>query len=315
MTPTTPVRRTLVAALAAVALTSTVAVVPAVAAPAANTAATATMERASYGNASRLGYQKAVAVRVLKGVFEDGDTKVVDRYVRPDYIQHNPSAPDGAETLKGLAGAVTQQFPDLKYDVKRVIAQGDLVIVHSNIVLTPGSRGSAVFDIFRFQGGRIAEHWDVLQNVPESSANGNDMFSTVTSPRTDKPGPAWLTSYNQKLVTKAFDRLLVRKDISAIDKYWGPEYQQHNPTIPNGVDGAKAGLGAYFQQFPQLSVSRKRVIAEGDLVAVHSHYVNAPGERGQAIVDLFRVRNGKIVEHWDVIQDVPETSANDNTMF
>ncbi|UUU33045.1 nuclear transport factor 2 family protein [Streptomyces sp. CA-210063] len=309
MTPTTPARRTLVAALVAAALTSTVAVVPAVAAP------TAAAERVSYGDASRLGYQKAVAVRVLKGVFEEGDTAVVDRYVRPDYIQHNPLAPDGAETLKGLAGVMNQQFPDAEYDVKRVLAQGDLVLVHSNVVLTPGSRGSAVFDIFRFQGGRIAEHWDVVQEVPESSANGNDMFSTVSRPRTSKPGPAWLTSYNEKLVTKAFDRLLVRKDLSAVDKYWGPEYHQHNPNIPNGVEGVKAGLGAYFQQFPQLSVSPKRVIAEGDLVAVHSHYVNAPGERGQAVIDLFRVRNGKIVEHWDALQDVPATSANDNTMF
>ncbi|MGW0711331.1 nuclear transport factor 2 family protein [Streptomyces sp. NPDC002643] len=312
MTPTTPARRALVAglsALAAVALTSTVAVVPAVAATPGATA------HVSYGDGARLGYQKSVAVRVLKGVFEDGDTGVVDRYVRPDYIQHNPLAPDGAETLKGLAGAMAEQFPDLKYDVKRVISQGDLVLVHSNVVLTPGSRGSAVVDIFRFQGGRIAEHWDVAQNVPESTANGNDMFSTVTSPRTNRPGPAWLTSYHQKLVTKAFDRLLVRKDLSAIDTYWGPEYQQHNPNIPNGVEGVKAGLGAYFEQFPQLSVERKRVIAEGDLVAVHSHYVNAPGERGQAILDLFRVRDGRIVEHWDVIQDVPETSANDNTMF
>ena len=63
------------------------------------------------------------------------------------------------------------------------------------------------------------------------------------------------------------------------------------------------------------TVGTFRVVAEGDLVAVHSHYVNAPGERGQAVVDLFRVRNGKIVEHWDVLQDVPATSANDNTMF
>ncbi|WP_405960944.1 nuclear transport factor 2 family protein [Streptomyces sp. NBC_00024] len=322
MTPTTPARRALVAALAAVALTSTVAVVPAVAAPAAAAAAaaaaassTAAAERSAYGDAARLGYQKAVAVRVLKGVFEEGDTAVVDRYVRPDYIQHNPFAPDGAETLKGLAGVMNQQFPDAEYDVKRVVAQGDLVLVHSNVVLTPGSRGSAVFDIFRFQGGRIAEHWDVAQEVPESSANGNDMFSTVSRPRTSTPGPAWLTAYNEKLVTKAFDRLLVRKDLSALDEYWGPEYHQHNPNIADGVAGAEAGLGGYFQQFPDLTVSRKRVIAEGDLVAVHSHYVNAPGERGQAVIDLFRVRNGKIVEHWDVLQDVPATAANDNTMF
>lgn len=310
MTPTTPARRALVAVLAAVALTSTVAVVPAAAAP------TAVAERSPYGDAARVGhYQKAVAVRVLKGVFEDGDTAVVDRYVRPDYIQHNPLAPDGAETLKGLAGVVSGQFPDAVYDIERVVSQGDLVLVHSNVVLTPGTRGSAVFDIFRFQGGRIAEHWDVAQEVPESSANGNDMFSTVSRPRTSEPGPAWLTSYNEKLVTKAFDRLLVRKDLSALDTYWGPEYHQHNPNIPDGVAGARAGLGAYFQQFPDLAVSRKRVIAEGDLVAVHSHYVNAPGERGQAVLDLFRVRNGKIVEHWDVLQDVPATSANDNTMF
>ncbi|MDX3670197.1 nuclear transport factor 2 family protein [Streptomyces europaeiscabiei] len=310
MTPTTPARRALVAVLAAVALTSTVAVVPAVAAP------TAVAERGAYGDAARVGhYQKAVAVRVLKGVFEDGDTAVVDRYVRPDYIQHNPLAPDGAETLKGLAAAVSGQFPDAVYGIERVVSQGDLVLVHSNVVLTPGTRGSAVFDIFRFQGGRIAEHWDVAQEVPESSANGNDMFSTVSRPRTSEPGPAWLTSYNEKLVTKAFDRLLVRKDLSAIDTYWGPEYHQHNPNIPDGVAGVRAGLGAYFQQFPDLAVSRKRVIAEGDLVAVHSHYVNAPGERGQAVLDLFRVRNGKIVEHWDVLQDVPATSANDNTMF
>jgi predicted SnoaL-like aldol condensation-catalyzing enzyme len=62
-------------------------------------------------------------------------------------------------------------------------------------------------------------------------------------------------------------------------------------------------------------VEPKRVIAEGDLVAVHSHHVDTPGERGRAVLDLFRVRDGKIVEHWDAVQDVPETSANDNTMF
>ncbi|MBR8640444.1 nuclear transport factor 2 family protein [Streptomyces tuirus] len=297
MTPTTPARRTVIAALASTALLG-VAAVPAAATP-----------------SSRSGYQKAVAVRVLKGVFEEGDTEVVDRFVRPDYIQHNPLAPDGAEPLKNLGVAINQQFPDAVYDVKRVISEGDLVLVHSNVVMQPGTRGMAVFDIFRFQGGRIAEHWDVGQNVPESSVNGNDMFSTESRPRTERPGPSRLTAYNKKVVTEAVDRLLVGKDLSALDRYWGPEYHQHNPTMADGVEGVKAGLGAYFERFPQLSVTPKRVIAEGDLVAVHSHYVSAPGERGTAVVDLFRVRNGRIVEHWDALQDVPETSANDNTMF
>ncbi|MEU9913583.1 nuclear transport factor 2 family protein [Streptomyces sp. NPDC051001] len=285
----------------------TAAVAPAVAAP--------RPASVSHLDSARLGYQKAVAERVLKGVFERGDTSVVDRFVRPDYIQHNPFAPDGAETLKGLATSVHAQFPDAVYGIKRVLSEGDLVLVHSNVVLTPGDRGQAVFDIFRFQGGKIAEHWDVGQTVPESSVNGNDMFSTVSRPRTTEPGPGFLTAYNKKLVTAAFDQLLVKKDLSAIDRYWGAEYHQHNPGIADGVAGVKSGLGAYFSAFPQLKVEPKRVIAEGDLVAVHSHYIPAPGERGQAIVDLFRVRGGKIVEHWDVVQGVPENSANENGMF
>lgn len=313
MPPTTSsARRTLVAFVASAAVLGAAAV-PAVAAP--RVASAGHPGDGGYGDSARLGYQKAVAAGVLKGVFERGDTAVVDRFVRPDYIQHNPLAPDGAQTLKNLAVSIHKQFPDAKYDIRRVISEGDLVLVHSNVVLTPGTRGSAVFDIFRFQDGKIAEHWDVGQSVPEKSVNGNDMFSTVSWPRSEQPGPGFLTACNKRVVTAAFDQLLVKKDLSAIDRYWGPEYDQHNPNIADGVAGVKSGLGAYFKQFPQLTVVPKRVIAEGDLVAVHSHYVNAPGERGQAIVDLFRVRAGRIVEHWDVIQDVPATSANDNGMF
>ncbi|MFC4507712.1 MULTISPECIES: nuclear transport factor 2 family protein [Streptomyces] len=69
-----------------------------------------------------------------------------------------------------------QQYPDATYDIKRVISEGDLVLLHSSVVLTPGTRGIAAIDIFRFRGGKIAEHWDVVQDVPETSANDNTMF-------------------------------------------------------------------------------------------------------------------------------------------
>jgi len=121
---------------------------------------------------------------------------------------------------------------------------------------------------------------------------------------------------NKKLVWDMWRTFLQGGDIDAADKYLAPEYHQHNPAIPNGTAGLAELFAGLFRQFPNLTVERKRVIAEGDLVAIHSHYRTGPEDRGQSVVDIFRVRaDGKIVEHWDVVQDVPATSANDNTMF
>ncbi|MFJ9900882.1 nuclear transport factor 2 family protein [Streptomyces sp. NPDC091280] len=309
-------RRTFAATLVAAALTTAVAVPATAATPSGAAARSAGHPTASgdYENA-RLKYQKFVAVDVIKGLFERGDTEVVDRYVSADLIQHNPTLPNGTGAFKKLGVSFHQQYPSLKVDIRQVIAEGDLVLLRSHITLSPEDRGNAFFDIYRFQGGKIVEHWDVNQAVPATSVNGNDMFSTISQPPTQQLGPRWLTVANKKLVTAYFDQLLVRKDVSAIDRYVSPDYHQHNPTVADGAAATKAAIGGYFKLYPQLTVEPKRIIAQGDLVAIHSHYTNAPGERGQAVVDLFRVQNGKIVEHWDSLQDVPATSANDNTMF
>ncbi|NKE58703.1 SnoaL-like polyketide cyclase [Lentzea sp. PSKA42] len=309
MRTTTALPRKAVAAVLAAATFSAMAGVAPAAAEASPTAAHAWQNNA-------LDLRKAITVQVLKRLFEDGDVSVVDRHIRPDYIQHNPLAPNGTAALKALAGPLNAQFPDLKYDIKRVIAEGDLVLVHSNVILTPGTRGSAVVDIFRFdRNNMIAEHWDTVQEVPATSVSGNDMFSTVSSPRTNQPGPRWLTAFTKPVATAYFDQLLVRKDTGAID-YLAPEYHQHNPAVPSGSAGLRELFTALFQQFPQLTVERKRVIAEGGIVAIHSHYRTSPEDRGQSVVDIFRVcQDGKICEHWDVVQNVPATSANDNTMF
>ncbi|WP_432197509.1 nuclear transport factor 2 family protein [Streptomyces sp. bgisy027] len=277
--------------------------------------AAATLPGSGHGDSDRLEYHKRVEIQLLHELFEDGNTENVDRYMFADYIQHSPSAPDGTPALKTTAAMIASQYPDARWNVKRIIAQGDYVLAHSNFILTPGTRGMAIFDIVRFQDGKIAEHWDIVQEVPEHSAGGNDMFSTESRPRTEEPGPRWQTDHSKRLVMAYFDRLLVKRDLSAIDRYVGREYHEHDPGMADGVTGLKAGLGAYFQQFPQLQVMPKRSVAEGDLVGVHSHCVDVPGERGRAVLDLFRVRGGRIVEHWVTKQEVPETSANDNTMF
>lgn len=101
----------------------------------------------------------------------------------------------------------------------------------------------------------------------------------------------------------------------ALDRYAAAPYIQHNPQVGDGIEAARAGLTGLLQQVPGWRYDFKRVLVDGDLVAVHSHVTTSPDDRGMAVVDIFRVENGKMVEHWDVIQPVPETAANQNTMF
>ena len=103
--------------------------------------------------------------------------RAVQLYVGDRYIQHNPLAADGPQAFIDFVNFFTTQNPQLFVDIKRVIAECDLVMTHSHLTLNPSDRGSAVADIFRLdRRGKIVEHWDVIQAVPETSANDNTMF-------------------------------------------------------------------------------------------------------------------------------------------
>ena len=111
-------------------------------------------------------------------------------------------------------------------------------------------------------------------------------------------------------------KLYVEKQPREAFETWAqPGYIQHNPLAATGRDAAIAFLEPFFQSHPDASYSIKRIIADGNLVAVHSHAVFTRGERGLAIVDILRVDHCKIAEHWDVAQAVPEKAANSNGMF
>ncbi len=121
---------------------------------------------------------------------------------------------------------------------------------------------------------------------------------------------------NKKLVLAFMDLAIAKKQpAEAMKKYVGANYIQHNPYAASGPEAFIAFFKEYFKKYPQATMVVKRVIAEGDLVAVHVHYTNGGKDRGQAAVDILRVENGKIAEHWDVLQDVPEKGANSNSMF
>jgi predicted SnoaL-like aldol condensation-catalyzing enzyme len=106
-----------------------------------------------------------------------------------------------------------------------------------------------------------------------------------------------------------------RKPAEAVEKYGGPYYIQHNPQAPDGFEAFIQFVTDFVEQFPQMSVDIRRAIAEGDLVATHSLLKTSPEDRGTAAADFFRLEDGKIIEHWDVLQPVPESAANDHPMF
>jgi predicted SnoaL-like aldol condensation-catalyzing enzyme len=106
--------------------------------------------------------------------------------------------------------------------------------------------------------------------------------------------------------------------VEAFRAWVHPDYVQHDPNSATGRDGTIAALDAHMRRSPQMSHDVKRVIyGKGGLVAVHYHFRHKPEDRGMAVVDLFRIEHGYLVEHWDIIQPIPDpaTAKNDNGMF
>ena len=120
---------------------------------------------------------------------------------------------------------------------------------------------------------------------------------------------------NKKIIAEFYDAALNQKDFEKASKYLGTRYTQHNPVAADGPEGLKAFLAFLKDKFPNNRSEIKRIFADGDYVIVHVHAVREPGTRGNAIIDIFKLENGKVVEHWDVIQPIPEKAANDNGMF
>jgi predicted SnoaL-like aldol condensation-catalyzing enzyme len=120
---------------------------------------------------------------------------------------------------------------------------------------------------------------------------------------------------NKQLVLKFYEAMIGRKDFEAGRQYMGNTYRQHAPYATDGHEGLRAFVGWFKENFPNHRYEIKRVIAEGDLVMLHVHGMGGPNPHGESVVDIFRVRDGKVVEHWDIIQPIPEKQDNPNGMF
>ena len=120
---------------------------------------------------------------------------------------------------------------------------------------------------------------------------------------------------NKRAVLDFYEKGLNQKDFASAAVHFGPRYVQHNPVAADGIEGFRAFVSFLKERFPNSRSEIKKVFADGDFVILHVHAVREPGSAGSAIVDIFKLEGGKIVEHWDVNQPIPEKMAHANGMF
>jgi predicted SnoaL-like aldol condensation-catalyzing enzyme len=251
---------------------------------------------------------KDKAVALINSI-QTGDHAPI-AYVNPNkYIQHNLAVGDG---LAGF-GAVMQTLPagSAKASVKRAFQDGDFAVLHTEYDFFGPKAG---FDIFRFENGQIVEHWDNLQEIAAANPSGRTQFDGATQV-TDLDQ----TDANKAIVADFVQTILIQGDMSKINQFIGAgehEYIQHNPMVADGLSGLGAALGELAKQgMPMTFTKNHKILGQGNFVLAVSEgtFLN----KHVAFYDLFRLSGGKIVEHWDTIEEIPAQSAwkNSNGKF
>ena len=254
-------------------------------------------------------HRNACAVRTLiTTTFAHPDStssqRLAAELVSPSAVAHGAGTTAGPEGLLAQFSADRTRVPGAQAVIKRVAADGDLVAVHWQITPDPRDerRGDAAVDLFRLEHGRVVERWSLEQPVPTgtpASGNTNTMFSDLYRPARPTAAPSERQEERDRvLAVSAYDTLFRDHDASILDRAFDPAYLQHNPVAPNGTAALKQlfGSGAPFPA--QQSVIS---LSDGDIVWTFSQAVGAkPGDPLLA-ADLFRVDDGLIREHWDVV--------------
>lgn len=248
--------------------------------------------------------EKAVA---LLNSFNTGDQTSIS-YINPNkYIQHNLAIADG---LDGF-GAAMQNAPEggFKANVIRAFQDGDYVITHTKYDFFGPKDG---FDVFRFEDGLIVEHWDNMTEITPANPSGRTQFDGTTDVvDLDK------TESNKALVKDFITTILMEGEMAKLTNYFdGDTYIQHNSAIADGLSGLGAALEGMAKQGIKMEYYKiHKVLGEGNFVLAMSEgkFAGQP----TAYYDLFRVANGKITEHWDVMTTIPPKSEwkNNNGKF
>jgi predicted SnoaL-like aldol condensation-catalyzing enzyme len=253
---------------------------------------------------------KELVLALFTAAFADHDPDAARALITPDYIQHNLQVPTGADGLIGVIPFVEQS--GMEATTHRVITEDNMVVLHSTYSNADafGASQLAAFDVFRVEDGKVAEHWDNLQPIPEATVSGRGMTDGATD-ITDLEK----TQENKALVLGFVRDVLGGAAPEKVTDYMDPEvYMQHNPLIGDGLSGLMAAIETFAQQGQSITKFEPQfAVAEGNFVFVATDAIM--GGEPWAFFDLWRVEDGKIVEHWDVVSPIPAEAAHDNGKF
>jgi predicted SnoaL-like aldol condensation-catalyzing enzyme len=247
------------------------------------------------------------ARQAMIDIFRKKDVAAVDRHFAESFIQHDPNLADGLAGMKSFAAEIARS-PAADITIYRTLVDGDFVLLHSRYEGVGRYGGPAIaFDLFRFKDGKIVEHWGGQE--PEAPPN--------LSGRTQVDGPTEVldrekTEVNRTLVRTYRETVMVALRFDRIEEFIeGAHYAQHASKIGDGIAQLRDRIASVAKEGGQLHLSPRRFMAEGNFVLVLSEGDLPTGHT--ALYDLFRVQNGKIVEHWDVLTPIPPQDRRKNS--
>src|SRR2546427_12643627 len=237
---------------------------------------------------------KQQVVEFLKS-FETGDSKPI-AYINPNkYVQHNLAVGDDLAGLRALLQVIPKG--STKVNTVRTFQDGNFVFAHTDYNFFGLKVG---FDIFRFEDGKIVEHWDNLQETAaKPSPSGHTMIDgPTTASELDK------TEANKALMQTYMDDLLQGRRDKFASYFDGNNYIQHSPLVADNLTGLFAGLQTLAKQGLAVKYDRvHKVLGEGNFVLVVAE--GSFGDRPSSFYDFYRIQNGKIAEHCDTIDRIP----------
>jgi len=244
-----------------------------------------------------------IVTTAIGKLFTNRNIAAADDYFAPTYIQHSTLAADGIDGLKTLVANLPDGF---RYDGARIIADDQFVVLHGTYHGF-GDTPLVAFDIFRVADGKIVEHWDALTpEVAETASGRSQVDGTATTDTTAD------TDANRQLIADFVDQVLIGGDYLQLTRFISTDsYAQHNPEAADGLSGFGAAAEAWAAAGKNLVYKKlHQIIAQDDFV-----FTRSEGTFGEPVVynDLWRIADGKIVEHWDVITPIPADDAMPHT--